>query len=118
VYWIATIFFGACLAVIVHPLVFRHAGALTLDADGFRTSNGLFHWNCRWSDVSGFDAQKSGIASHVSFRNASRQGRVRLLFGFGSDWLQSMYSMSAPDLAELLNRWRARALARGLKAKP
>jgi hypothetical protein len=116
--WIGTIFFGLGLVPILRLLLFSRACALTLNRDGFTAANGLFRWNCRWSEVSEFGTQKSGVITYVCFTNADRQAWIRKLLGFGSDWLQSIYRVNARGLVMLLSGWRERALAGGAKAKP
>src|SRR5262245_58461590 len=116
--WIGTIFFGFFSIPQVRVLLFAHTLPLTLDRDGFRAANGLFRWNCRWSEVGEFETQRNRGVAYITFNNKSPLARVRIILGFGTDWLQSIYRIKATDLALLLNGWRERALARGAKVMP
>jgi hypothetical protein len=102
-----------CLFLLVAALVRK--GRLTflvLDQDGFKVRNGRIRQNCRWVDVEGFRLGGVLRFPRIRFKNISPSARGRVLLGLGEDWLKFLLPPRDAALANLMNRWRERALAR------
>lgn len=108
--------FGLLIALIGVAHIASNTIGLHLSREGFEV-RGLLgrNWHERWLDCSAFVV---GTISHnkmVMFERAQDQGKVAttVLQGLAgaSAALPDTYGMKAHDLADLLNTWRARALA-------
>jgi hypothetical protein len=122
--WSALIFFS--LGVILIPIaLLPGASVLTLDADGFQFIN-LFR-RCRysWVDTTGFVSWAvTGRTKMVLFNMPIPDSRVakgfdkvaRALSGHDGG-LPDTYGLSAENLAQLMTRWRERAIASGSRCK-
>lgn len=113
-WWLSVVFFSIC-ALASLPGVFG-VGGLALDQEGFT----IMHWgsNTRrtWRECSEFSVLRMRGGRFVGFSSetdASKAaaGLARSLVG-ETGMLPDKYGMSAKALAELMNRFRARALGR------
>jgi hypothetical protein len=95
--------------------------SMTLDRDGFEVVIGFRKKKrrYRWRDVSAFESrgvETSRVAPAVAFDEAGKDGGalafVDRALGFRNSSLLEDYGMGTKQLAELLNRWRDRALAK------
>ena len=103
--------------------VMLRTNSMTLDRDGFEIVIGFRKTKKRylWKDVSAFERQLFDIArtgAYVAFDDARKSGGalavVDRALGFRNSSLLEDYGMWEEQLAELLNRWRDRALAEAL----
>jgi hypothetical protein len=105
------IFFGWC-AIVFSVMLLPGAGGLRLDREGFETTRLFRHHRSRWQDVSGFDLDAIRTVyprypHRVVYNDKNPSGR----FTGGDATLPSLtYGFSAAKLADLMNRWRWRAL--------
>ncbi len=116
--WLVIGFFGLCAAVFLAQLL-PGASYLKLDRDGF-TYAALFRTTTvAWTEVSPFTAGYISANRMVKFdlsdaRLTADGTRTAAAVARGltgaSGALPDTYGMSADALAELMNRWRARAL--------
>lgn len=114
--WGVTGFFGLC-ALIGAPQIVGIGSDLRLDRQGF-TCRSLFRsWRREWKDCSPFEAVHVGMRGMVGFsteqdeRERPRLSAVsRGLTGGPSGALPDSYGLSVDELADLMNRFRARAL--------
>jgi hypothetical protein len=99
----------------------ERSGELTLDADGFQQRIPLIHTKASWKDVSDFEVAtiyspfggKAGsvVWYHDKTRESWWPHRIwRLRANAGINPVQEL---SIEQLAELLKRWRDRALTQG-----
>ena len=111
---------GAVLATPIYLLSIIRGSTLRLDAQGMHVAQGVKRSFHRWTDVSEFSVADAGVLSParapiVVFDEAgTKDGKIaafnRSLLG-RSGGLTDNYGMEPSQLASLLNRWRARALA-------
>lgn len=109
-------FFAIC-ALIAAPQVIGIGSDLRLDAQGF-TCRSLFRsWRREWKDCSPFEVVHVGMRGMVGFsteqdeRDKPRLSAVsRGLTGGPSGALPDTYGLSTVELADLMNRFRDRAL--------
>jgi hypothetical protein len=113
--WLGIAFFGAG-ALVAAVMVLPGAGSLTLGADGFERITLFMKFRTPWRQVSDFVvaevATRGRRMQFVSYDDANCTGHSmnRRLTGRNSA-LPDSYGLSHQDLALLMNRWRARALA-------
>jgi hypothetical protein len=113
--WLALLFFG-CGVLVSAIMMVPGAGSLTLDRDGFEIINMYRRSFFRWSDGSGFTAKILPPATQhvVVFDSAGAAhkslGRLNTMFAGRNAGLPDTYGLPAKDLAELLSKWRERAL--------
>jgi hypothetical protein len=108
-------FFLLC-GLIALPQMLGVGGRLLLDRDGF-TCKTLFNaFRCQWAECSEFAVATQGFRSAVGFDLLSADTAhprlaavARGLTGY-SGGLADNYGVSPPDLADLMNRFRNRAL--------
>ena len=118
--WLVIGFFGLCAAVFIVQLA-PGANYLKLDREGFTYATLFRPIRVAWHDVSPFSAGHIWLTRVVQFDpaqsatdpNAKRAvaALARGLTG-ASGALPNTYGMTADALAELMNRWRDRAIAR------
>ncbi|HZA80839.1 MAG TPA: hypothetical protein VFC13_05125, partial [Actinomycetes bacterium] len=113
--WLALGFFGPCaLIALLVPLATRNH--LRLDPDRFTVTTPILTRSYRWAEVDRFFPVGDGTSGAVAFYLAAaaprRRGRsqrlTRRMFGY-DDALPQTYGLPPERLAELLNRWKARA---------
>ncbi len=108
-------FFALC-GLIAFPLMLGVGTRLVLDRDGF-TCRTLFNsFRCQWRDCSEFSATFQHLRRVVGFDLLTAEADhprfaavARGLTGH-SGGLPDTYGLGADDLADLMNRFRARAL--------
>ncbi len=113
--WFVLIFFALCLAVSAIMLL-PGAGGLVLDAEGFKVTSLFRSYFVRWQDVTGFEPisipyvrrrmvgyDMSSIESTIGALNTALAGRNAAL--------PDTYGFSVDELADLMQRWRDRAVA-------
>ena len=112
-------FFLLC-ALVAAPLMFGVGSRLTLDRDGFACSTLFRTFRRDWRACSAFYPVSAGLRTYVGFsaeQDAAAYPRMaaanRALIG-ATCMLPDTYGLSADALADLMNRFRARAL--GLNA--
>jgi hypothetical protein len=93
--------------------------SMTLDREGFEVVIGLWKKKKRflWRDVSAFEKQHFGARDYgVAFDDARKAGGILAgmdrALGFRNSTLLEDYGLGDDQLAELLNHWRDRALAK------
>lgn len=106
---------GVAVLVLAAVSVFvwwtRAQEGLVLDRDGFAYRIGQRTWRSRWSDCDEFEARNGGHARIVI--RWKRPHAVFSLFGKGmtsEEVLFNAFGLKAHDLADLMNRFRARAM--------
>jgi len=113
--WFVLIFFGLG-APIAAAAMLPGAGGLTLDRDGFETTNLFRRHYARWRDAAGFQAahippahQKMVVYDDVT---QSAKGVAKLNVGLvgRNSGLPDTYRLSADNLAQLMAQWHERAL--------
>ena len=110
--WYALVFFAACLIVSVIMLL-PGAGGLVLDRDGFRVTSLFRSHRSRWRDVSGFEPISVSSQRLVGFddRAANRAiGALNTVIAGHNAALPETYGFYVDELAELMQRWRERAM--------
>jgi len=109
--WLVALFFGA---VVIVGLLQLLAASLKLDIEGFEESNIRRKKRFRWVEVSEFGTWKVSGNELVCFSQAKDTGKIaavnRSIAG-ASRSLADTYSLSAEELAGLMNRFRQRALS-------
>ena len=115
--WLVFGFF-ALVALVGAVMLLPGAGRLLLDAEGFEVTSLFRKHRCRWVDVSAFEVTRLPPANQkmVVFDDArskdSALAKVSRSLAGRSGGLPDSFSLSYEDLAEVMNRWRARATAR------
>jgi hypothetical protein len=110
-----SLFFGACALVALVALI-PGASHLQLDGDGMTIRSLFREWRLRWADVDHFFATSVSGRAMVCWNYAAdaaatpRGARLSLTLTGVEAGLPDTYGLSALDLADLLNRWRARAI--------
>lgn len=116
--WLVTGFFGLCAAVFVTQLL-PGASYLKLDREGFEFA-AMFRKTCiTWSDVSPFAAGYISANKMVLFEltegspgaPSRRIASIARNLAGAAGALPDTYGMKAEALADLMNRWRDRALS-------
>lgn len=109
-----SLFFGACALAALVGLI-PGASHLQLESKGMTVRSLFREWHVRWADVDHFFVTSISGNAMVCWNYAAdasakpRGARVsRTLTGVEAG-LPDTYGRSASDLADLLNRWRARA---------
>ena len=109
--WLVALFFGAGVLVSVLQML---VASLKLDIEGFEEVSIGRKRRFRWVEVSQFGTWKVSGNELVCFNGAKDTGKMaqinRSIAG-ASQSLGDTYSMSADELAELMNRFRLRALS-------
>jgi len=114
------VFFGLC-ALVALKMLSSSSSQLRLDRTGFVERTLLGRANAqRWSDVSAFSVFNVGVTKsmvvyepHVVEGGPGTQALAnmsRALTGGHAHAISDTYGMSAEELAELMNAFRARAL--------
>jgi hypothetical protein len=116
-FWLVIGFFGLC-SIVFGVMLLPGASFLRLEPDGFIVRSLYRQWPLtRWADVSKFATVRVSLVNTMVVYDEAKPRTARLasankaLFGFTSG-LPDTYGMKPAELAELLNRWRAAALAR------
>lgn len=117
--WSACIFFS--LGVIILPFVMLpHASALTLNEDGFDLIVLYRRGHLHWRDANDFAAENAHrLDECVAFDQIipgvhpvmNKVMRLATMLTGHTGRLPDTYGLSADDLADLMIRWRERALA-------
>jgi hypothetical protein len=115
--WFFTGLFAVGAVAFAIMLLLRSTPTLLLDGDGFEIGS-LFRIRTsriRWADTSVFEVSLGKMIMFDDTRSArSTVGKAVKGFAGRSGGLPAtITAFSAPDLAALLNRWRARALGSG-----
>ncbi|MEP7209610.1 MAG: hypothetical protein ABI740_02130 [Alphaproteobacteria bacterium] len=113
--WASGGFFALC-AIIALPQMLGVGARLTLDLDGFTCKTLLNSFRCKWRDCGEFGVVSQGLRSVVGFDLMTAEAAsprlatiARGLTGY-SGGLADNYGISPHNLADLMNRFRARAL--------
>jgi hypothetical protein len=109
--WLGLIFFGQGVIAFAAMLL-PGAGGLRLDPHGFETTRLFRHYRTRWQDVSEFKTFNFRL-TFVVYNNRTLTGWLPWLnvaIAGHNTALGPDYGFSAGDLADLMNRWRERAL--------
>jgi hypothetical protein len=115
--WLGVIFFGLGALVAAVQLL-PGAGALMLDRDGFEVASLFRRHRTRWQDAAGFIAARLPRARQkmVAYDDATLGTTSLTKFNVSvigrNAALPDTYGFSADDLAQLMARWRERALRR------
>lgn len=113
--WLCGGFFALCGLVAI-PQMIGVGSELRLDAKGFTCVSLFRTWRREWKDCSEFFPVRVGGNMMVGYATSSDEAaRPRMsAFSRGLTGTQSAlpdtYGLSADDLADLMNRYRARAL--------
>lgn len=114
--WVVGGFFGLA-ALIAIANVLGVASSLTLDREGF-TARTLFRsFRRTWDECSRFEAVKVAFSSFVGFSSwqdndaAKMTRKMNQATGAPTGMLPDNYGLTAAELADLMNRFRARGLA-------
>ena len=115
IFWGAGGFFLVC-ALIAAPLMFGVGSSLTLDRDGFSCRTLFRTFRREWRECSAFYPVSAGMRKFVGFSaqqdeaaHPNMAAASRALVG-ASGMLPDTFGYSADGLADLMNRFRARAL--------
>jgi hypothetical protein len=107
-------FFGFGTLVLVITLL-PGASALCLNEKGFDVTRFYRTRTFPWSEVADFGVWTVQRRGNVVFNAAAHRhsvlGKINAAIGGRNWYLPSTYGLSADDLADLMTRWRARALA-------
>jgi hypothetical protein len=112
--WAAIAFFALC-AVVAAVMLLPGAGSLTLAADGFTMCSLFRKAHTPWRQASDFAVAQSGDKrmTFVGYEDARASGFAaetsRSLIGRNAA-LPDTYGLTHEELAQLLTRWRERAL--------
>jgi hypothetical protein len=118
--WAVLIFFGLA-AVVGAAAMLPGAGGLTLDREGFETTNLFRRHRTRWQDATGFQAARIPPAHQkwVVYDDVNVSTKRIAKFNVGivgrNGALPDTYGLSADNLAQLMAQWRERALARSVR---
>ena len=112
---VVMLFFGACSLIAGLQLVFPPV--LVLTADGYTTRSFGRSVTRSWADVESFIPVRAGggmvgirLDRVITARSALR-ALVSDIAGYDGGALPDTYGMKASELANLMNEWRARAVA-------
>jgi hypothetical protein len=111
--WLPATFFGLGIPVAVAQVL--GMGTLTLDVNGFESSQMFQRQRVLWKDAAGFIAVDTLTADRklVCYDDANVSGRIAdindTVIGRNAA-LPDTYNLTAEALAQLMNTWRARAL--------
>jgi hypothetical protein len=113
---VSLVFFGIC-GIVAAVMLLPGAGGLTLGAEGFETTTLFRKFWTPWQRVSNFAVVEVSVPRHrrkrfVGYNDAKYPtGNLnRRTTGYNAA-LSDTYGFSHDELARLLNRWRALALA-------
>jgi hypothetical protein len=111
--WLGAVLFGfGVLASII--MLLPGAGGLVLDGDGFAVTKFYRIRRYRWADAGGFTvwAHRSNKVVVFDSRTAvsSRLVQINTKLTGRNSGLPDTYGLKAATLAELMSRWRERAL--------
>lgn len=108
-------FFLLC-ALIAAPLMLGVGSSLTLDREGFTCRTLFRSFRRKWTECSAFYPVSVGIRKNVGFSTQQDEAAHpnlaaanRAMIG-ASGMLPDNYGLSADDLADLMNRYRGRAI--------
>jgi len=113
--WFVLVFFGLGVPLSIAAML-PGAGGLTLDRNGFEITNLFRRQSYVWPDVSGFEAARIPPAGNnmVVFDHAGAVGRTVAKLNVSlvgrNAGLPDTYGLSADVLADLMDRWRDRAV--------
>jgi hypothetical protein len=113
--WFVLICFGLG-ALIAAAAMLPGAGGLTLDRDGFETTNLFRRHRTRWRDAAGFEAARIPRAHRkmVVYDDITQSTKSIAKLNVGlvgrNSGLPDTYGHSADNLAQLMAQWRERAL--------
>ena len=109
-------FFLLC-ALIAAPLMFGVGSSLTFDREGFACKTLFRTFRRNWRECSAFYPVTTGFRKYVGFSaqqdeaaHPNMAAANRALIG-ASGMLPDTYGLSADELSDLMNSFRARALA-------
>ena len=113
--WAGLIFFATCLLVSALMLL-PGAGGLVLDADGFQATNLFRRYRLHWQNVEGFEAvaipgARQRLVGYDDVSIGRVIGAINKELSGRNAALPDTYGFSADALAELMRRWRERAMA-------
>lgn len=114
-FWGGGGFFVLC-ALIATPLMFGVGSSLMLDAKGFTCRTLFKSFRREWRDCSSFYPVSIGLRKFVGFSSGTDEAAHPRLAAANdamigaSGMLPDTFGLSADGLADLLNRFRARAL--------
>ncbi len=112
--WFVLTFFGL-VTIAAAVMLLPGAGGLTLDAEGFGWTSLFRPHRTRWQDASDFAAARMYQTQGVFYEDAAYKstglGQISRSIAGRSAGLPDTYGLSASSLADLMTRWRARALA-------
>jgi hypothetical protein len=103
-------------ALIAAAAMLPGAGGLTLDGDGFETTNLFRRHRTRWRDAAGFEAARIPRAHRkmVVYDDITQGTKSIAKLNVGlvgrNSGLPDTYGHSADNLAQLMAQWRERAL--------
>lgn len=113
--WAIGVFFGI-VAVVAIPSMFGVSSRLDLDREGLTCVSPLMTFSRKWAGCSAFGPVSIGLNGFVGFSSATDEAvkpklaaMSRSIIG-ASGMLPVRYGMSASGLADLMNRFRARAI--------
>jgi hypothetical protein len=117
--WLVAVFFGLCLVVFVVMLL-PGAASLALDRDGFEITSLYRRHRTAWQNATGFEAASLPVVppgrKMVVYNDGKMAGksvaRLNVAMVGRNAGLPDSYGLAADDLADLMNRWRARATSR------
>jgi hypothetical protein len=116
--WPGAIFFGLC-TVVATVMLLPGAGMLRLDRDGFEVTSLFRRHRSRWPDTRGFEsaAIPPSMIHRVVYDDANLSGKSiawlnAMIAGHNAGLPDTFGLSSARDLADLMTRWRERALTR------
>mgnify|MGYP001170080738 CR=1 FL=1 len=114
-FWGTGGFFVFC-GLVAAPLMFGVGARLSLDRNGFRCQTLFRTFRRQWRECSVFYPVSAGFRKYVGFStpqddtaHPNMAAANRALIG-ASGMLPDTFGLTADDLADLLNRFRARAL--------
>ena len=113
--WFVLMVFGLG-AIIGGVMLLPGAGMLRLDRDGFETTSLFRRHGFLWQAVKGFEAIRisHSMTKMVVYDDINLSGRTLAKFNAAiagrNAGLPDTYGLSAADLADVMTRWRERAL--------
>jgi len=110
--WFASSFFGLGVIVAIVQLL-PNASHLHLTESGLEVRTLYRSWSVSWNDIAFFAAASIGPNRMVVFNYSDHCDRAKMMRGFArkiagyEGALPDTYGMSADQLADLLNNWKA-----------
>ena len=113
--WLAVAFFGLGVPLSIAAML-PGAGGLTLDRNGFEVVHLFRHRSYAWADVSGFRKAELAYQNEmVVFDHTGTKGKLIASINAGlvgrNAGLPETYGLGADVMADLMARWRARAMS-------